>query len=57
MGATRIDGLAETYRAGADPIALVGSWNLLEIAVPGGSAAEDLECRIGDAVFVKHADD
>ncbi len=57
VGATRIDGLAETYRAGADPIALVGSWNLLEIAVPGGSAVEDLECRIGDAVFVQHADD
>ncbi len=57
VGATRIDGLAATYGAGDTPVALIGSWNLLEIAVPGGSAAERLACRIGDEVFVHHADD
>ena len=57
VGATRIDGLARTYGDGDRPVALIGSWNLLEIAVPGGSAAERLECRIRDTVFVRHTDD
>ncbi len=57
VGATRIDGLAKTYGAGVKPVALIGSWNLLEVAVPGESAAERLACRIGDSVFVRHADD
>lgn len=56
VGAIRIHGLAETYGAGDQPVALIGSWNLLEVAVPGGSAAERLACRVGDAVYVQHAD-
>ena len=56
VGDARITGLATTYGTGREPIALIGSWNLLEIAVPGGSAAQRLGCRIGDAVTVERAD-
>ena len=53
VGEMRITGLAETYGTGSDPVALVGSWNLLEIALPGGSAAEKLGCRVGVPVTVE----
>ena len=56
VGNTCIQGLAVTYGDGDKPVALIGSWNLLEIAVPGGSAAQELECHIGDAVFVECVD-
>ena len=51
----RIEGLAVTYGSGNAPVALLGSWNLLEIAVPGGSAAQALGCRVGASVTVEHA--
>jgi hypothetical protein len=55
VGNTRIEGLVTTYGSGDMPVALIGSWNLLEIAVPGGSAATKLGCRLGDAVTVEFA--
>ena len=57
VSATRIKGLAATYGTGHEPVALIGSWNLLEVAVPGGSAAQALGCRIGDAVTVERVDE
>lgn len=56
VGGHRIEGLAVTYGSGDSPIALVGSWNLLEIAVPGASAAKLLGCRVGATVTVERAD-
>ena len=56
VGNMRIKGLAETYGSGDDPVALVGSWNLLEVAVPGGSAARTLGCCVGTPVTVERAD-
>ncbi len=53
VGDTKIEGLAETYGSGDQPVALIGSWNLLEIAVPGDSAAIRLGCRVDDAVSVE----
>ena len=52
----RIEGLAMTYGTGDAPVALIGSWNLLEIAVPGGSAAQAFGCRVGASVTVERAD-
>ncbi|MCY3749449.1 MAG: SAM-dependent chlorinase/fluorinase [Chloroflexi bacterium] len=53
VGDTRIEGLAATYGSGDEPVAVVGSWNLLEVAVPNGSAAHELRCHVGDAVLVR----
>jgi S-adenosylmethionine hydrolase len=50
----RIAGIRRSYGEGREPIALVGSWNLLEIAVPGGSAAELLGVARGTEVLVRH---
>lgn len=55
VGGMQISGLAETYGSGDAPVALVGSWNLLEIATPGGSAAQALGCRVGAPVTVERA--
>ncbi len=57
VGDAHIKGLAATYGTGHEPVALIGSWNLVEVAVPGGSAAQELGCRIGDAVTVERADE
>lgn len=57
VGDARIKGLAATYGTGHEPVALIGSWNLLEVAVPGGSAAQKLDCRIGDVVTVERTDE
>lgn len=57
VGERRIEGLSVTYGSGDNPVALIGSWNLLEVAVPGGSAAQELDCCIGDAVTVERADE
>lgn len=43
--------LARTYRAGTI-VALTGSTGLVEVAVTDGSAAEDLDLRVGDEVQV-----
>lgn len=55
VGDARIEGLAETYGFGDKPVALIGSWSLLEIAIPGGSAAAHLECGVGDIVTAERA--
>ena len=54
VGGYRIEGLRHTY-ADVDegqPVALMGSERLLEIAVRNASAAQRLKVRIGDAVRV-----
>lgn len=56
VGDHRINGLAVTYGTGDTPIALVGSWNLLEIAVPGASAAKMLGCQVGAPVTIERSD-
>ena len=48
----RIEGIRRAYGDGREPIALIGSWNLLEIALPGGSAAELLGAAPGTEVLV-----
>lgn len=52
VGGVRIEGLAVTYGSGNAPVALIGSWNLLEIAIPGGSAAQALGIGVGDRITV-----
>lgn len=54
VGHMRIEGLAMTYGSGDTPVALIGSWNLLEVAVPGGSAAQALGCQVGAPVIAEH---
>ena len=53
IAGVRIGGLQRTYGSGTKPVALVGSWNLLEIAVPGESAAERLGAGPGTEVRVR----
>lgn len=55
VGDRRIRGLTVTYGSGDKPVALIGSWNLLEIAVPGDSAASNLGCHVNDPVYVERA--
>lgn len=52
VGNVRIKALAATYGSGSAPVALIGSWNLLEIAIPSGSAAQTLGSRVGDRITV-----
>lgn len=54
IGNVKIQGLAGTYRDGqpGQPLALIGSYGHLEIAVPMGNAAEKLGIRPGAAVQV-----
>ena len=49
---SRIRGLAAFYGQAEGLLALVGSYDTLEIAVKNGSAARELGARIGDAVRV-----
>ena len=53
IAGVRIRGIRRTYGSGTEPVALVGSWNLLEIAVPGGSAAERLGAGPGAEIRVR----
>jgi S-adenosylmethionine hydrolase len=48
-----IHGLSPSYEAGDGLLALVDSWDHLEIALRGGSAAEALRLGQGDAVVVR----
>lgn len=48
----QIAGVKQTYAEGEGPTALVGSWGFLEIALPGGSAAAELEADLGEPVIV-----
>jgi S-adenosylmethionine hydrolase len=51
---TRIRGVAPSYSAGAPgmPLAVVNSWDVLEIAVRDGSARERLGAAVGEPVLV-----
>ena len=49
----RIGGVQPTYGSGRDPVAVVSSLGLLEIAVPGGSAATSLGAKCGDPVGLR----
>jgi S-adenosylmethionine hydrolase len=51
---TRVAGIAPSYAAVSpgQPVAVVNSWNHLEIAVRDGSAAATLGARVGDEVIV-----
>lgn len=46
-----IEGLSETYGTGDQFVALIGSWNLLEVARPGRSAATELGVGVGTPVI------
>lgn len=50
LGEHTVRGVRKTYGEGEEPIALVGSFERIEIAVPGGSARRRLSARVGDAV-------
>lgn len=49
-----LPGLSSSYAAVADqsPVAVIGSWDLLEIAVRNGNAAQRLRARVGSTVAV-----
>jgi hypothetical protein len=51
----RIGGVQPTYGSGSDPVAVVSSLGLLEIAVPGGSAATFLGAKRGEPVRLRPA--
>ena len=55
IAGARLDGVQSTYGTGAQPVALIGSWNLLEIALAGRSAAELLGVSPGATVRVVRA--
>ena len=48
----RILGLRAFYAEGEGLMALIGSYDTLELAVNNGSAAAELDGRIGDALIV-----
>ena len=50
-----IGGVQPTYGSGPDPVAVVSSLGLLEIAVPGGSAESSLGAKRGDPVQLRPA--
>ena len=51
----RIGGVQPTYGSGSDPVAVVSSLGLLEIAAPGGSAEATLDAKRGDPVRLRPA--
>ncbi len=57
IAGARIAGVGWTYSAGApgDLVAVVNSWNLLEIAVRDGSARERLGARVGAPLVLEPA--
>jgi len=55
LGELRIDGVQPTYGSGSDPVCVVSSLGLLEIAVPGGSAQASLGATRGDPVRLRPA--
>ncbi len=58
FGAHRLRGVQQTYGAAqpGEPLALINSAGLLEIAIRDGSAARQLGARVGDAVFCRSAE-
>ncbi len=55
IGNVRIVGLQPSYGSGADPVAVISSLGLLEIAIPSGSAEAFVGARRGDRVYVRPA--
>lgn len=55
VGGTTIQGVQTTYGRGDRPVALIGSAGFLEIAMPGGSAAQRLALGRGGEVLVEPA--
>jgi S-adenosylmethionine hydrolase len=55
IGSARIDGVAPSYAAAARGtlVAVVNSWNLLEIAIRDGSACEHLRAGIGSPIILR----
>ena len=54
VGGTTIRGISRTYADGPpeEPLALVGSSDHLEVALPGGHAAAALGLRVGDPILL-----
>ena len=52
VGGSRIRGLSANYAQGDGLLALIGSYDTLEVALKNGSAAAKLGAHIGDAVLV-----
>lgn len=52
VGASRIQGVSSFYAQGKGLIALIGSSGYLEISLVGGSAATNLNARVGDSITV-----
>lgn len=52
-GSMVINGIRATYGCGPEAIALIGSAGYLELAVPGGNAAERLGLKRGDPIEVE----
>jgi hypothetical protein len=57
LGSTRMSGIAASYAATAvgQPVAVINSWGLLEIAVRDASARAMLGAGVGDEVLVEPA--
>jgi S-adenosylmethionine hydrolase len=55
-GRRRVSGPVTTYEGAPGLTAIVGSSGYLEIALPNGNAARELNARIGDAVEIQEAD-
>jgi S-adenosylmethionine hydrolase len=57
VGDVRLCGVAATYSAVApgEPVAVVNSWGLLEIAIREGSARATLGVRLGDPVVIERS--
>jgi len=55
VGSVRLRGVAPSYAAvrRGDPVAVVNSWGLLEIAVREGSARDQLGAGVGAAVVIE----
>ena len=55
IGSVRLRGVAPSYAAvqRGEPVAVVNSWGLLEIAVREGSARDQLGAGVGAAVVIE----
>jgi S-adenosylmethionine hydrolase len=55
ISGVRLRGIAPTYAAGqpGQPVAVVNSWGLLEVAVPRGSARVLLGAKVDDSVLIE----
>jgi S-adenosylmethionine hydrolase len=55
VGCVRVSGVSASYSAVApgEPVAVVNSWGLLEIAVRDGSARDTIGAKVGDVAIVE----